>query len=317
MQRYLIRRLLLLIPTLFLASVLVFAIIALAPGDPARMMLGTQATPEEIEVERTRLGLDKPIPVRYAIWLSDVAQLNLGVSQSSRRPVSTLIADALPNTLRLALTSLAVAVLIGFPLGVVAAVNANRRIDTIITALNSLGLAMPAFWFGLLLILLFSVQLQWLPASGIGSPNQPIYERLEYLIMPVATIAVSNLSVFARYVRSAMIDVLSADYVRTARAKGLAERVVVFSHALRNAMIPVITIVGIQFGRLLGGAVVTESIFAYPGIGRLVINSIANRDYPVVQATLMLVVLIFLVTNIIVDASYAFLDPRVKLERAR
>lgn len=317
MQRYLIRRLLLLIPTLFLASILVFAIIALAPGDPARMMLGTQATPEEVAVERERLGLDKPIPVRYVIWLSDVAQLNLGVSQSNRRSVSSLIGDALPNTLRLALISLGVAMVIGFPLGVLAAMNANRRIDAIITGFNSLGLAMPAFWFGLLLILFFSVELKWLPASGIGEPNQPLYTRLHYLIMPVLTIAVSNMSVFSRYVRSAMIDVLSADYVRTARAKGLEEKAVVFQHALRNAMIPVVTIVGIQFGRLLGGAVVTESVFAYPGIGRLVINSIANRDYPVVQGTLMLVVLIFLVTNIIVDASYAYLDPRVKLERAR
>lgn len=317
MQRYLIRRLLLLLPTLFIASILIFGIITLAPGDPARMMLGTQATPEEIAVERERLGLDQPIPMRYAIWLTDVAKLNLGVSQSSRRPVATLIADALPNTLRLALISLAVALLIGFPLGMLAATNANRRIDAIITGFNSLGLAMPSFWFGLLLILFFSVELKWLPASGIGEPNQPFYTRAVYLIMPVATIAISNMSVFSRYVRSAMIDVLSADYVRTARAKGLAENVVIARHALRNALIPVITIVGIQFGRLLGGAVVTESVFAYPGIGRLVINSIQNRDYPVVQATLMLVVLIFLMTNIIVDASYAYLDPRVKLERAR
>lgn len=317
MEHYLIRRLLLLLPTLFLASLMIFAIIALAPGDPARMMLGTNATPEEVAVERERLGLDKPIPVRYAIWLTDVAKLNLGVSQSNRRPVTSLIGDALPNTLRLALISLAVAMAVGFPLGMLAATNANRRIDAIVTGFNSLGLAMPSFWFGLLLILFFSVQLKWLPASGIGEPNRPLYDRLHYLIMPVLTIAVSNMSVFSRYVRSAMIDVLSADYVRTARAKGLAESVVIARHALRNAMIPVITIVGIQFGRLLGGAVVTESVFAYPGIGRLVINSIANRDYPVVQATLMLVVLIFLVTNIIIDASYAYLDPRVKLERAR
>ena len=317
MQRYLIRRILLLIPTLILASILIFAIIALAPGDPARMMLGPNATPEEVAVERDRLGLERPLPVRYAIWVTDVVQLNLGVSQSNRRSVTSLILDALPNTLRLALISLAVAMLIGFPLGVLAAVNANRRIDAIITGINSLGLAMPAFWFGLLLIIFFSVQLRWLPASGIGEPSQPWYQRAIYLILPVTTIAVSNLSVFSRYVRSAMIDVLSADYVRTARAKGLAEKAVIFQHALRNAMVPVITIVGIQFGRLLGGAVVTESVFAYPGIGRLVINSIANRDYPVVQGTLMLVVLIFLITNIIVDASYALLDPRVKLERGR
>jgi len=317
MQRYLIRRLLLLIPTLLLASVLIFAIIALAPGDPARMMLGMQATPEEVAVERERLGLDKPLPVRYAIWLTDVARLNLGVSQSNRRPVATLIADAMPNTLLLALTSLSIAVAIGLPLGMLAAVNANRRIDAIVTGINSLGLAVPAAWLGLLLLIFFSVQLKLLPASGIGDPNRPFWERIPYLIMPVATIVFSNMSVFSRYVRSAMIDVLSSDYVRTARAKGLAERAVVAGHALRNAMVPVITIVGIQFGRLLGGAVVTESIFAYPGIGRLVINSIQNRDYPVVQATLILVVVIFLITNIIVDVSYAYLDPRVKLERGR
>jgi ABC-type dipeptide/oligopeptide/nickel transport system permease component len=315
--RYLLRRLLLLIPTLFLASLLIFAIITLSPGDPVRMMLGTQATPEEMQVERERLGLDKPIPVRYGIWLTDVASLNLGVSQSSRRPVSTLIGDALPYTLRLALISLAFSMLIGFPLGALAAINANRRLDAIVTGINSLGLAMPSFWFGLLLILLFAVQLRWLPASGVGEPNQAFYLRIPYLIMPVLTIVVSNMSVFSRYVRSAMIDVLSTDYVRTARAKGLSEQVVIARHALRNALIPVITIVGIQFGRLLGGAVVTESVFAYPGVGRLVINSIQNRDYPVVQATLMLVVLIFLITNIIVDVSYAYLDPRVKLERAR
>ena len=317
MQRFLARRLLLLLPTLLLASVMIFAIITLAPGDPARMMLGTQATPEEVAVERTRLGLDRPIPVRYLIWLGDIASLNFGRSQSNNRPVGMLVADAFPHTLRLALLSLAVAASIGIPLGVLAAVNQNGRIDAAVTAFNALGLAMPAFWLGLLMIVLFSVQLKWLPASGVGDPNRPFYQNLQYLIMPVATIAISNLSVFSRYVRSARIDVLSADYVRTARAKGLAERIVLNRHALRNAMIPVVTILGIQFGRLLGGAVVTEAVFAYPGIGRLVITSILNRDYPVVQATLLLVVLVFLITNIIVDLSYGWLDPRVKLERAR
>jgi len=190
--RYLLRRLLLLIPTLFLASVLIFSIITLSPGDPVRMMLGTQATPEETQVGRGRLGLDRPVPVRYGIWLTDVASLNLGVSQSSRRPVSALIGDALPYTLRLALISLAVAMLIGFPLGILAALNANRRLDAIVTAINSLGLAMPAFWFGLLLILFFSVGLKWLPASGIGEPNRPLYERLHYLIMPVETAIVAT-----------------------------------------------------------------------------------------------------------------------------
>lgn len=316
MQRYLAGRLLTLVPTLLLASVLIFAIISLAPGDPARMMLGTQATPEEIALERARLGLDQPLPVRYLLWLADVARLNLGRSQATNRPVVTLVAEAFPNTLRLALLALVVAVVIGFPLGVLAAVRQNGRVDAVVTGLNALGLSLPAFWLGLLLILLFSVQLRWLPPSGVGDPGKPFYLNLQFLILPVATIAVSNLSVFARFVRSAMIDVLSADYVRTARAKGLAERLVVGRHALRNALIPVVTVLGIQVGRLLGGAVVTEAVFAYPGIGRLVVTSILNRDYPVVQATLMLVVLVFLATNIVVDLSYAYLDPRVKFERA-
>src|SRR3954471_21470895 len=188
---------------------LVFAIIALAPGDPARMMLGTQATPEEVALERTRLGLDRPLPVRYAVWVTDIFSLNLGRSQSNNRPVSSLVADAFPNTIRLALLSLAVSVLVGFPLGILAAINANRRIDAFVTAISSLGLAVPNFWLALLLIIFFSVQLQWLPASGIGDASTPFLQRLTYLILPVIAIAASNMAVFSRYVRSAMIDVLS------------------------------------------------------------------------------------------------------------
>jgi ABC-type dipeptide/oligopeptide/nickel transport system permease component len=315
-QRFLLQRVALLVPTLFLASLLVFAIIQLAPGDPARMRLGTEATPDEVAAERVRLGLDQPVPVRYVIWLDDVIHLNLGQSQVNDRPVVTLVLEAFPNTLRLALSALIISVLLGFPLGMLAAVHRNGRIDFLVTGLASLGLAVPSFWLGIMLILLFSVTLRVLPPSGVGDPDQPFWTWLTYLIMPVVTIAFSNLAVFSRFVRSSMIDVLSADFVRTARAKGLPERVVVARHALRNALIPVITILGIQFGRLLGGAVVTEAVFAYPGIGRLVVTSILNRDYPVVQATLMLVVLIFLVTNILVDVSYVYLDPRVKLAGA-
>ncbi|HEV8637597.1 MAG TPA: ABC transporter permease [Chloroflexota bacterium] len=311
MLTYLARRWLALLPTLLLASVLIFAIIQLSPGDPVRMKLGTEATAEEVANERERLGLDRPVPFRYAVWVGDVARLNLGRSLVNSRPVATLIAEAFPNTLRLSLTAFCLAVLVGLPLGCLAAVHQNRGPDVLITSLNALGLAVPAFWLGMLLILLFSVTLQWLPPSGVGNPGQPWYLSLHYLVLPVATIAVSNLSVFARFVRSAMIDVLGADYVRTARAKGLREPAVVARHALRNALIPVVTVLGIQFARLLGGAVVTETVFAYPGLGRLVVQSILNRDYPVVQGALMLVVAIFLVTSILVDLSYAWLDPRV------
>ena len=311
MLTYLARRWLALLPTLFLASLLVFAIIQFSGGDPVRMKLGTEATPEEIANERERLGLDKPVPYRYVVWLTDVARLDLGRSLVNSKPVTELIGEAIPNTLRLSLTAFALAVLIGLPLGSLAAVRQNTRLDTLITGLNAIGLAVPAFFVGMMLILVFAVSLQWLPPSGVGDPRQSWYSNLRYLILPVATIALSNLSVFSRFVRSAMIDVLGADYVRTARAKGLRERLVVGRHAFRNAVIPVVTVLGIQFGRLLGGAVVTEAVFAYPGVGRLVVTSILNRDYPVVQGTLMLVVAIFLVTSIVIDLSYSWLDPRV------
>lgn len=317
MPRYLFRRLLLLAPTLFLASVLIFAIISLAPGDPARMKLGTEATETQLAAERTRLGLDEPIPVRYGIWLTDVARLNFGTSLVSNRPTADLVANAFPNTLRLALIALALSVLVGFPAGIAAAVRQNRGVDLAVTGVTAMGLSIPSFWLGILLILLFSVRLRWLPPSGLGEPGTPWYTNLEYLILPVLTIAVSNLSVFSRFVRSAMIDVLATDYVRTARAKGLAERTVVVQHGLRTALLPVVTALGIQFGTLLGGAVVTEAVFAYPGIGSLVVGSILNRDYPVVQATLMFVVAVFLITNIVVDLSYAYLDPAVKLGDSR
>jgi peptide/nickel transport system permease protein len=314
---YLIQRWLLLVPTLLLASVLIFAIITLAPGDPVRMKIGFEATPQEVAAERERLGLDKPLPVRYVVWLSDVISLNLGRSLVNSRPVTTLITDAFPNTLRLALTAFAVSLLIGLPLGSLAAVRANSKVDAAITAFNSLGLAVPAFWLGLMLILLFAVTLQWLPPSGVGNPGQPWYLSLQFLILPTITIALSNLSVFARFVRSAMLEVLGANYVRTARAKGLPEPTVVGRHALRNALLPVVTVLGIQFSRLLGGAVITEAVFAYPGLGRLVVTSIQNRDYPVVQGALMLVVVIFLLTSIVVDVSYAYLDPRVTLRQGQ
>jgi ABC-type dipeptide/oligopeptide/nickel transport system permease component len=313
-SRYLARRLLSFVPTVFLASIIIFSIIQLAPGDPAQMRLGMQATPAEVQAERVRLGLDRPRVVRYFSWLSDVAHLRLGDSYTTNRPVVTMVFDAFPNTLKLTVVALILSILIGFPMGIYAALHHNRRGDLVVTGLNAFGLSVPSFWIGILLILLFSVKLRWLPPSGLGGPRTTFLGSLEYLVMPVTTIALSNLSVFSRFVRSSMVDVLSAAYVQTARSKGLMERTVIVQHALRNAMLPVVTAVGIQFGRLLGGAVVTEAVFSYPGIGKLVVTSILNRDYPVVQATLMLVVVVFLITNLIVDLSYAILDPTVKFE---
>lgn len=317
MQRYLARRLLQMIPTLFLASVLIFVIIQLAPGDPAYMMLGPEATPEQLALERIRLGLDKPIPVRYLIWLSDVMRLNLGRSMVNSQPVAVMVLEALPNTLRLAVAAMAVSVICGLALGIFSALKQNSLPDIAITAASSVALAVPSFWLGILMILLFSVKLRWLPPSGSGDPRKDFIYNLRYLVMPVISIAASNAAVFARYTRSTLIDVMSADYIRTARAKGLTERLVVSRHALKNAMIPIVTIIGIQFGRLLGGAVITEAVFVYSGMGRLVVNAILNRDAPVVQAALMIVVFIFLLVNLLVDLTYGYLDPRVKFEKAK
>lgn len=316
MQRFLLRSILQLVPTLFIASLIIFAIIALSPGDPVTMLLGSEATEQQIAAERARLGLDKPIMVRYAIWLTDIAQFKFGYSYQNGQPVIRLIADAFPKTLQLASLAMLVAVTTGFILGVISALRRNSRIDTLITSFSSVALAVPGFWLALMLILIFAVRLRWLPASGTGELDGTYVLNFRYLVLPVASVALAQIAVFARYMRSAMLDVLSADYIRTARAKGLIERIVINKHALRNAMIPVVTIIGIQFARLLAGEVIIESMFAYSGIGRLVIVAILNRDYPVVQATLMLVVVIFIVANLMVDLSYGILDPRVRLAKS-
>ncbi len=315
MQRFLLKSFLQLIPTLFIASIIIFAIIVLSPGDPVAMLLGPEATAEQIQVEQERLGLHKPIVVRYAVWLSDISQLKLGYSIINGRPVAELISKAFPKTLQLAVLSLLVSVFFGFIFGVVSALKPNSKLDTFITSLSSVALAIPNFWLGLMMILIFSVRLRWLPPSGTGEIEGSYILNMKYLLMPVISIAIPQIAVFARYMRSAMVDVLSTDYIRAARAKGLFETRVISHHALRNAMIPVITIIGIQFGRLLAGAVITEAVFAYSGIGRLILVSIMNRDYPVVQSSLMLVVVIFIITNLLVDLSYGILDPRVRVAR--
>lgn len=315
MQRFLVKSFLQLIPTLFIASIIIFAIIVLSPGDPVAMVLGPEASPEQILAERSRLGLDKPIFIRYIVWLGDTLQFKLGYSIVNGQPVGRMIADAFPKTFQLAVLSMIVSVFFGFIFGVLSALQQNSKLDTIITSLSSIALAIPNFWLGLMMILVFSVRLHWLPPSGSGDLDGSYILNFKYLIMPVTSIAVANIAVFSRYVRSSMIDVLSTDYIRAARAKGLFETRVISHHALRNAMIPVITIIGIQFGRLMAGAVITEAVFAYSGIGRLILVSIMNRDYPVVQSSLMLVVVIFIITNLLVDLSYGVLDPRVRVAR--
>jgi peptide/nickel transport system permease protein len=315
MYLYLIRRLCELIPSLLLATVLVFLIINASPGDPVKMKLGTEATPEQIEAERANLGLDRPLPVRYVFWLGDVLRLDLGRSFINRQEVWLLIRQRFPATMELALLAMGVAVLIGVPLGAIAALKQNGRIDSFVTGFNALGLSVPVFWLGLLLILLFSVRLGWLPPSGRGDLTANPSEAWKNLAMPVVCLAFYTCSVFARFTRSALIDVLGSDYVRTARAKGLTERVVLFKHVLRNALIPIVTVMGISFGQLLGGAVITESVFSWPGLGRLLVSGIMNKDYSVVQGVLLITVTLFMLVTLCVDILYAFLDPRIKLAK--
>ncbi len=315
MHLYLIRRLCELIPSLLLATVLVFLIINASPGDPVKMKLGTEATPEQIEAERANLGLDRPLPVRYVIWLGDVLRLDLGRSFINRQEVWLLIRQRFPATMELALLAMAAAALIGVPLGAIVALKQNGKVDSFVTGFNALGLSLPAFWLGLLLILLFSVRLGWLPPSGRGDLTANPSEAWKNLAMPVICLAFYTCSVFARFTRSALIDVLGSDFVRTARAKGLAERVVLFKHVLRNALIPIVTVMGISFGQLLGGAVITESVFSWPGMGRLLVSGIMNKDYSVVQGVLLITVTLFMLVTLCVDILYAFLDPRIKLAK--
>ena len=313
MIAYILRRLLHLIPVVLLTSVLVFLLLHLVPGDPAETVAGPDATPDVIQAVRQKMGLDRPLPVQYGIWLGNVARFDLGASYISKMPVIDLVGYAFPATIQLALAGLFLALAVSLPLGVLASVKQASKLDLFVQSFTALGLGVPNFWLGILLILLFALILGILPPGGRIDPMQSPVMGLKTLILPAVTLGVQMSAVFTRFVRSAMLEVLHEDYVRTARAKGLHERVVVVRHALRSALVPVVTVVGLQFGRLLGGAVVVESVFAWPGVGRLIIQAVEQRDYTVVQAALLWLVLVFLLINLITDVLYAFLDPRIRL----
>ena len=306
MGPYVIRRLLQLIPILIGASILIFVLMRLVPGDPALQALGAgmgEATEEQVQALRREWGLDKPLPVQYVYWLGNALQGDLGRSTVSRVPVVDEITSRFPATLQLTLLSLCVSVIIGIPLGVVAAVRHNRIADRLSMVVVLIGICTPSFWLGLMLMLLFSVQFNLLPSFGKGG--------VSYLILPSLTLGVPAAAVLARVTRSSMIEVLSEDYIRTARAKGLVERLVIVRHAIKNALIPIITILGLEFGFLLSGSVVTETVFSYPGLGLLLITSINNRDFPIVQGALLLFAVQFVIVNLIVDLLYGFMDPRI------
>lgn len=305
MIQFLLGRVLQLIPTLLGALVIVFLLVHLT-GDPALLMLSPDTPPEQVEEFRRAHGLDQPLPVQFWHFLVGTAQGNLGESIRFRESALKLVWERLPATLELASLSVFLALLLGVPLGVFSALRNGRWPDILVRLLVFLGQGVPPFWLGLMLIVVFSVQLGWLPSSGRGSWPQ--------LIMPVTTLAVYLIASFARFTRGGMIQVLQTDYVRTARAKGLPPLKVLYKHALRNTLIPLTTMVGLQLGHLLGGAVVTETIFAWPGVGRLVVNAIHTRDFPVVQASLLIVVGLFVVVNLIVDLLYGLIDPRIRYD---
>ena len=306
MTAYLLRRILIALPTLLGVVVLVFLMVRLAPGDPAVLLAGEFATPETLEAIRARYGLDRSLPEQFLIYLEALLRGDLGESARSRRPVLEELKTYFPNTLELASAAILVAVLTGIPLGVLAALRPGSGLDLSVMVLALLGVSMPVFWFGLLAILTFSVGLGWFPVAGKGT--------LAHLVLPAITLGINATALLARMTRGTLLEVLSQDYIRTARAKGLAERVVIFKHALRNALIPVVTVVGLEFGTLLSGAVITETIFAWPGLGQLLVGSILARDYPVVQGAVLLVAITFVFINLLVDLLYAAIDPRVRYD---
>jgi peptide/nickel transport system permease protein len=305
MFKYIIRRILMMIPVLLGVTFIIFTLMYITPGDPARIILGDTATQASVSAMRHQMGLDQPFLVQYGNYIKNlVLHFNIGTSYVTKQPVMTEIMSAAPSTLKLALSSMIVAVLIGIPVGVISAVKQYSIFDTVTMIFALIGISMPVFWLGLLLIILFAVKLQWLPAAG--------YSGFKYMILPAIALGAQSVSVFARMTRSSMLEVIRQDYIRTVRAKGQKEIVVILGHALRNALIPIITILGLQFGGLLGGAVLTESIFSIPGIGRLMVDSINMRDYPVVQGGVIFIAIGFSIVNLLVDLMYAYVDPRIK-----
>jgi peptide/nickel transport system permease protein len=305
--RYAVNRLVATIPTLIVLTIVVFLMVQLVPGDPAAIFLGEErSTPELLERVRRDMGLDQPLHVQYLTYMGNLVQGNMGESLFNDQPVLDQILAAMPYTLTLALSALLISTVLGVGLGIISALKHNTWIDTFAMILALIGVSMPVFWLGLLLILIFSVSLRWFPPMGQGS--------LERLVLPALTLGLLSSATLARLVRSNMLDVLSDDYIRTARAKGLRKKTIIIRHALRNALIPAVTIIGLQFGGLISGAVITETIFARIGLGRMYVESILNKDITMIQGLTLVLALIIMVINIIVDLSYAALDPRIRYE---
>lgn len=305
MIKYIAKRILYLIPIMLIVTLIVFFLMSITPGDPARMILGETATQEMCDELREELGLNDPFFIRYFCYVRDlVLHGNLGSSYSTGLPVTRQLMGALPYTLKLAVNAILLAIALGVPIGIISASRQYSIFDNASMVLGLVGISMPLFWLGLLLILLFSVKLGWFPPSGFDSIKQ--------MILPTVTLCAQHTAVFARMTRSSMLEVIRQDYIRTVRAKGQKEILITLTHVLRNALVPIVTVIGIQFGQLLGGAVLCETIFSINGIGRLMVEAIKKRDYPVVQGGVLFIALGFCVVNLIVDLIYAYLDPKIK-----
>ncbi|MFQ5592756.1 MAG: ABC transporter permease [Anaerolineae bacterium] len=312
MGKYALRRLVQMIPALLTVSIAVFMIIHLIPGDPAKIIAGPNATDEQLEALTRQFGLDQPLWIQYLTWLRNAFSGNMGHSFINNYPVNKMIALRVPATLELAIASAIIAVLISFPLGIISALRPGSAVDFVSTLFSALSFAVPGFWLAILLILLFSLRFHLLPPSGRPEFSEQPVEHLRSLVMPAFTLGVGIAAKLTRYLRSSMLDVLDQDYVRTARAKGLQERVVTVRHVLRNALIPVVTVLGLQTGDLLSGAIIVESVFAWPGVGRLTVQAIGWRDYSLLQADVLYIVLAFMLINLLTDLAYGFIDPRIR-----
>ena len=316
MTRYLASRFAGMVIVMAIVATIVFFITRLAPGDPAAIMLGDQATASDIAKLRAAYGLDKPLPVQFAYWLGQLVQGNLGDSIFLQRPVTQALMERAEPTFFLTLFSILIATAIGVPCGIVAAVWRGRLADQVFSGFAMLGASIPSFWLGIVLIQFFAVSLGWFPVSGYGAPDAPLAERLHALVLPATVLGLLNSALIIRFTRASMLDVLGEDYVRTARSKGLSEGTVVLKHALRNALVPIVTVLGLTIALMIGGAVVTETVFGLPGVGNLVVNAVLRRDYPVIQGTLLVIAAIYVVINLLVDLLYMLVDPRIRLGAA-
>jgi peptide/nickel transport system permease protein len=312
MLKFLISKLAGMALVLALVAVIVFALTRAASGDPVSVLLGDQATAADVERVKKEYGLDKPLPVQFGYWLRQVAHGNLGDSIFLQRPVTQALAERAEPTTLLALMAVAIAAAIGIPCGILSAVYRGRVLDQVVTGLAMLGASIPSFWLGLVLIQIFAVSLGWFPVSGYGAPDATLAQRVHTLVLPAAVLGLLNSALIIRFTRASMLDILGEDYVRTARSKGLPERVVVLKHGLRNALVPIVTVLGLTVALMIGGAVVTETVFGLPGVGNLVVSAVLRRDYPVIQGALLVIAGIYVLINFAVDLLYAVVDPRIK-----